>query len=287
MGSDGMLKALFEYNFLQNAFYCSILISIVCGIIGTVIILKKLAMMSGGIAHTSFGGVGLGYFLGIEPIIGAFIFAVAAAIGIGYIGKKSHRNSDIATGIFWSAGMASGILFISFTPGYPPDMSSYLFGDILTVSKTDLLLTLILDAIVVFFIIAFYNCFRAYLFDDEFAAVLKINVNLINNILHVIIALSIVILIRAVGIVLVLALLTAPAAIAKLFSGNLKIIMLLSILISLLLCFAGLWISYQFNIASGAAIALLSSLLYFAAHIFKKILKLKTGREIKNQGSRL
>ena len=131
-----MLKALFEYNFLQNAFYCSILISIVCGIIGTVIILKKLAMMSGGIAHTSFGGVGLGYFLGIEPIIGAFIFAVAAAIGIGYIGKKSHRNSDIATGIFWSAGMASGNRLKSFTPGYPPDMSSYLFGDILTVSRT-------------------------------------------------------------------------------------------------------------------------------------------------------
>lgn len=239
--------------------------------------------MSGGIAHTSFGGVGLGYFLGIEPIIGAFFFALAAAVGIGYIGKKSDRGSDIATGIFWSAGMALGILFISLTPGYPPDISSYLFGDILTVSKTDLLLTLILDAAVVFFIIAFYNCFRAYLFDDEFAAVIKINVNLINNILHVLIALTIVILIRAVGIVLVLALLTAPAAIARLFSGNLKTIMILSVLISLLLCFAGLWVSYRFNIASGASIALLSAILYFAAHIVKKISEKKTGR--KNQKS--
>lgn len=277
MRSDGMLKALFEYNFLQNAFLCSILISIACGIIGTVIILKRLVMMSGGIAHTSFGGVGLGYFLGIEPIIGALVFAVASAIGIGYIGKKSHRGSDVATGIFWSAGMASGILFISFTPGYPPDISSYLFGDILTVSRTDLLFTVILDAIVVFFIIAFYNCFRAYLFDEEFVAVLRINVNLINSVLHVIIALTIVILIRAVGIVLVIALLTAPAAIARLFSGNLKSIMLLSVFISLVLCFAGLWVSYRFNIASGAAIALLSSILYFAANIIKRFSELKTG----------
>jgi len=261
---------------------CSILISIVCGIVGTIIILKKLVMISGGISHTSFGGVGLGYFLGIEPIIGAFVFAVAAAIGIGYIGKKSTRNSDVATGIFWSAGMASGILFIAFTPGYPPDMSSYLFGDILTVSKTDLLLTLILDAVVVFFITAFYNCLRSYLFDDEFAAVIKINVDLINNIMHVIIALTIVILIRAVGIVLVLALLTAPAAIARLFSGNLKSIMLLSIIISLVLCFSGLWLSYRFNIASGASIALLSSLFYFAAHIIRKISERKTDREIQN-----
>ena len=280
-----MLKAIFEYNFLQNAFLCSILISIVCGNIGTFIILKKLTMMSGGIAHTSFGGVGLGYFLGIEPIIGAFVFAVAAAIGIGYIGKKSHRSSDIATGIFWSAGMSLGILFIAFTPGYPPDISSYLFGDILTVSKTDLLLTVILDAIVVFLVIAFYNCFRAYLFDDEFAAVIRINVNLINNILHVMIALTIVILIRAVGIVLVLALLTAPAAVARLFSSNLKSIMLLSVFISVVLCFTGLWASYRFNVASGASIALLSSLLYFAAHLIKKISDHITDRKMKNQGN--
>ena len=113
-----MLNALFQYTFMQNAFFCSILISIVCGIVGTIIILKKLIMLSGGIAHTSFGGVGFGYLLGIEPIIGAFFFATAAALGIGFIGKKSHHSSDVATGIFWSAGMASGILFISFTPGY-------------------------------------------------------------------------------------------------------------------------------------------------------------------------
>lgn len=111
-----MLKALFQYTFIQNAFFCSILISIVCGIVGTIIIQKNLVMLSGGIAHTSFGGIGFGYLLGIEPIIGAFIFAIGAALGIGSISRKSHQNSDIAIGIFWSVGMALGILFISFTP---------------------------------------------------------------------------------------------------------------------------------------------------------------------------
>lgn len=266
------MKSLFQYTFIQNAFFCSILISIVCGIVGTIIIQKRLVMISGGIAHTSFGGVGLGYLLGIEPIIGAYIFAIAAALGIGNISKKSGQSSDVATGIFWSAGMASGILFIAFAPGYPPDMTSYLFGDILTVSKVDLLLALILDILVVFLTFSYYDYLQAYLFDEEFASVLKIKTELINNLLLIIVALTIVILIRAVGIILVLALLTAPAAIAKLLSNSLKTILLLSILISLISCIAGLWFSYSFNIASGAAIVLFSAFSYFTLYIVKKFI---------------
>lgn len=279
-----MLRALFQYSFIQNAFLCSILISVVCGIVGTIIIQKKLVMLSGGIAHTSFGGVGFGYLIGIEPILGAFAFAIAAALGIGYISKKSHQSSDVATGIFWSAGMASGILFISFTPGYPPDMTSYLFGDILTVSRIDLLLTLILDLIIAFLSFSFYNCLKAYLFDEEFAAVLKIRTNIINSILHVFIALTIVILIRAVGIILVLALLTAPSAIAALFSSNLKTIILSSMLISLLSCLIGLWISYSVGISSGASIVLFTAFLYLTAQIVKKVITARSNHQIQNQG---
>ena len=278
-----MFKALFQYTFMQNAFFCSILISIACGIVGTIIIQKKLVMLSGGIAHTSFGGVGLGYLLGIEPIIGAFIFAIAAALGIGFISKRSNENSDVTTGIFWSAGMASGILFIAFAPGYPPDMTSYLFGDILTVSRVDLLLALILDILVLVIIISYYDYLRAYLFDEEFASVLKIKTGLINNLLLVIVALTIVILIRAVGIILVLALLTAPSAIARLFSSNLKSIMLSSVFISVISCFAGLWLSYSFHIASGASIVIFSSFLYFASHIAKKVLTTKTDSKVQKQ----
>lgn len=278
-----MLKALFQYTFIQNAFFCSILISIVCGIVGTIIIEKKLVMLSGGIAHTSFGGIGFGYFIGIEPIIGAFIFAIAAALGIGFISKKSRQSSDVATGIFWSTGMALGILFIAFTPGYPPDMTSYLFGDILTVSKIDLLLTLILDILVLFLTVSFYNYLRAYLFDEEFAAVLKIKTRMIRNLLQVVIALTIVILIRAVGIILILALLTAPPAISKLFTNDLKKIMISSAFISMASCLVGLWISYIFHIASGASIVLFSTFLYFASHIVKRFIRIKSIKKVQNQ----
>jgi zinc transport system permease protein len=278
-----MLKELLEYNFMQNAFLCSILVSIACGIVGTIIILKKLVMLSGGIAHTSFGGVGFGYLVGMEPVIGALIFAVAAALGIGFISRKSHQSPDIATGIFWSAGMALGILFVSFAPGYPPDMTSYLFGDILTVTSIDLLLTLILDILVLFLIFSFYDYLRAYLFDEEFAAVLKMRTGLISILLNMIIALTIVILIRAVGIILVLALLTAPSAVARLFSSNLKTIVLYSVFISLISCFAGLWISCCLHIASGASIVMFSALSYLVMHIAKRVIALRTGREKKTR----
>jgi len=125
-----MLTALLQYEYLQKAVLASIFASIVCGVIGVIIIEKKLVMMSGGIAHTAYGGVGLGYMLGFEPIIGAFIFAVAAAFGIGVIKRRAGGNSDVVIGLFWSLGMALGILFIALTPGYPPDLSSYLFGSI-------------------------------------------------------------------------------------------------------------------------------------------------------------
>lgn len=150
-----MIKALLEYQFLQNALIAGILASVVCGIIGVIIIEKKLVMMSGGIAHTSYGGVGLGYLLGFEPIIGAFIFSVCAAFGIGYIKRKGYTRSDVVIGLFWSLGMALGILFIALMPGYPPDLSSYLFGSILSVTKADLYLMICLTLIVMIIIIAF------------------------------------------------------------------------------------------------------------------------------------
>ena len=125
-----LIKALFEYQFLQNALFASVFASIVCGIIGVIIVEKKLVMMSGGIAHTSYGGVGLGYLMGFEPIIGAFLFSICAALGIGFIKRKGGARSDVVIGLFWSLGMALGILFIALMPGYPPDLSSYLFGNI-------------------------------------------------------------------------------------------------------------------------------------------------------------
>ncbi len=261
-----MIKALFEYQFLQNAFLAGILASIVCGIIGVIIVEKKLIMMSGGIAHTSYGGVGLGYLMGFEPIIGAFLFSICAALGIGYIKRKGDARSDVVISLFWSLGMALGILFIALMPGYPPDLSSYLFGSILSVTKADLYLMISLTFIVTLVIVVLYNDWKAYLFDEEFASIIGIKTAILEYLLLVLIAMTVVVLIRVVGIILVLALLTAPAATASILTSNLKKRMIYSILLGNIFCITGLWISYELNIASGAAIVILSVVCYLLSY---------------------
>ncbi|KOF56152.1 membrane protein [Clostridium sp. DMHC 10] len=271
-----MLDSILKYTFLQHAIIGAILASIICGIIGTIIVEKKLVMMSGGIAHTAFGGVGMGYFLKIEPIIGALIFAIISSFGIVGIKRKSRVNTDTIIGMFWSLGMALGIIFISLTPGYPPDISSYLFGDILTVSKMDLCIMAILDFVVIFIIIAFYNNLKAYLFDEEFSMVIGINAKLMEYIVFLLIAFSVVVLIRVVGIILVIALLTVPPAISKIFTFNLRKIMELSILFGVVFSLLGLFISYKLHIASGASIIIVAVGTYITFIIITKLIK-RTG----------
>ncbi len=267
-----MIEAIFKYHFLQNALFAAVLSSIVCGIIGVIIVEKKLVMMSGGIAHTSYGGVGLGYLLGFEPIIGAFLFSVCAALGIGYIKRKGGTRSDVIIGLLWSLGMALGILFIALMPGYPPDMSSYLFGNILSVTKTDIKLMICMTLLVVAAITLLYNNWKAYLFDEEFASILGMKTAFLEYLLLVLIAMSVVALIRVVGIILVLALLTAPAAVSSLLTSSLKRRMIYSILLGCVFCIAGLWISYELNIASGAAIVILSVSCYLIVYLVHSIL---------------
>ena len=222
-----MINAILNYQFMQNALLTAIMASIVCGIIGTIVVEKKLVMMSGGIAHTAFGGIGLGYWLGFEPIIGALIFSAGSSLLITSIKRKTNTNADTLIGILWSSGMALGILFIYLSPGYPPDMASYLFGDILTVTRFDLSIILTLVLFTVLVILAFFSKWMAFLFDDEFSFVIGINTVFMDYFLFLLIALSIVVLIRVVGIILVIALLTTPTAIAKLFTYNLKKIMII------------------------------------------------------------
>ena len=258
-----MISALFEYQFMQNAFIASILASIVCGIIGVIVVEKKLVMMSGGIAHTAYGGVGLGYLLGFEPIIGAFLFSVSAALGIGAIKRRGGVQSDVIIGLFWSLGMALGIVFIALMPGYPPDLNSYLFGNILSVTKADLYLMIILSFLVVFIVIALFNDWKAYLFDEEFASIIGIKTVFLEYLLLVLVAMTVVVLIRVAGIILVLALLTAPSAMASIFSKRLKSRMIFAVIFGVIFCISGLWISYKLNIASGACIVILSVVCYF------------------------
>ena len=260
---------IFKYTFFQNALLAAVLASILCGIIGSVITEKRLVMMSGGIAHSSFGGIGLGYFLNIEPIITGLLFSMIASIGIMSIKKQSKADSDTLIGIFWAVGMALGILFISLTPGYPPDMTSYFFGDILTVSLWDIILMLSLDIMVIFLVSGLYHYWTAYLFDNEFLGTMGIKTTGFDYILYILIAFTIVALIKIVGIILVIALLTIPTAIAKEYSNNFKDMMIISIGVSALFCITGLCLSYIFNIPSGASIILLSGMIFGMVHLIR------------------
>ncbi|HOO31921.1 MAG TPA: metal ABC transporter permease [Thermotogota bacterium] len=265
-----MIEAILKYTFMQNAFYASILASIICGIIGTIVVEKKLVMMSGGIAHTAFGGIGLGYFLGIEPMIGALFFTGVSSVLITSIKRKTNTNPDTVIGILWSVGMALGILFIFITPGYPPDMTSYLFGDILTATRFDIWMILILVIFITFSIFAFFNKWRSFLFDDEFTFVIGINTVFMEYFMFFLIALTVVALIRVVGIILVISLLTVPTAIAKFFTYDLKKIMFLSSIIGMLFSISGLTLSYYLNIPSGAMIILLSGGAFFITAILRR-----------------
>ena len=268
-----MISSLLEYQFLQNAVIAGILASIVCGIIGVIIVEKKLVMMSGGIAHTSYGGVGLGFLLKFEPIIGAFIFSLLAALGIGYIKRNNIVRSDVIIGLFWSFGMALGVIFITMMPGYPPDLNSYLFGNILSVTRANLYLMLVATLIVVILIVSLFDYWKAYLFDDEFATIIGVKTAFLEYLLMILIAITVVVLIRVVGIILVIALLTAPAATAGMLTNNLKKRMIYAIIFGNLFSFIGIWLSYELNISTGAAIVVISTMSFFLIYIGRFIFK--------------
>ncbi len=266
-----MINALFQYTFLQNAVLAAILASLACGLIGPIIIEKKLLMMSGGIAHTAFGGIGLGYYLRVEPIYTALGFSLLSALAIAQIQRRSAVVPDVLIGMFWPLGMALGILFISFTPGYPPAMSSYLFGDILTVSRTDLIVMAFLNGLLLLIIGVFYHLLQAYLFDEEFSQALGLPIVLAEALTYAMIAITVVVLIRVVGIILILALLSVPPALARLLRADLPGIMFLAVLIGAAICLAGLGLSYRYNLASGAAIVILAVTLYTVTQWLMKL----------------
>lgn len=264
-----MIADLLRYPFLQNALIGALLASVVCGIIGTVVVEKRLVMLSSGIAHTAFGGIGFGYFLSIEPILGALFFAVVSAVAITRIKRSSMAGADALTGMFWSAGMALGILFIALTPGYPPDMNKYLFGDILTISRTQLQIIAGTGVIVALSFILFFDYWRAYLFDEEFAKVIGLNTAAFEYYLFLLVALSTVALIQLVGIILVMALLTIPPTMSRHYFDDFKTIILSSIGLGILFSTVGLTLSYYLDIPSGATIILVSITGYLISHTIK------------------
>jgi zinc transport system permease protein len=272
---DSIIDALHLHNeFMQNAFLAGLLAAVACGIIGVYVVVKRIVFISEGIAHGSFGGLGLGYWLGFNPVTGALIFAIASALGIGVVTRKTRLAEDTAIGVMLTMGMALGILFIGLAPGYAPDLFSYLFGNILLVADSDLVLMLILDAIIVGIVAALYKEFLAVTFDEEFGTIIGMPINVLYLLLLCMIALTVVLLIRVVGIILVVALLTIPTALARQFTYNLLKMMLLAILFGMIFTFGGLWLSYEFEVKSGATIILLGGTVLFIKLGVSKLLSL-------------
>ena len=268
------MPEILQYEFMRNALYAAILVSIACGIVGTFVVIKKIVFISGGITHAAFGGIGLGYFLGINPILAAIPFSLLSAIGIGLVGKKVKLSEDSAIGIIWSVGMAIGIVFISLTPGYTPDLFSYLFGSILTVTTSDIVIMLLLDVIIIAVVLSMFKEFQALIFDEEFSSIVGVPTKMLYLLLLGLIALSIIVLIRVVGVILVIALLTIPTVIARQFTNRLKKLMFYSTICAVILTIAGLWLSYLFNLPSGATIVLVLSFVFFISSFFRnRILK--------------
>lgn len=260
--------ALLNYTFMQHALLACILASIGCGIIGTYVVVKRIGFLAGGIAHTVLAGMGIAYFMEGSPLVGALITAVLAGVLIAWINLNWKQNEDILIAAFWSVGMAIGILFISQTPGYTVDLMSYLFGNILLVSREDLVLMVILDIVLVLIIFMFNKQILATTFDEEFAKLRGIHTEYFYILLLTMVALTVVLLIQIVGLVLVLALLVLPSASAFQFVHSIKKIMLLSILICLLSTLSGLAISFQPNLPSGATIIIVSAIIYILSVLF-------------------
>ena len=261
---------LFEYSFFSNALLIGILSGIACGIVGSFIVIKKISFISGSIAHASFGGIGLAYFLGLSPVLGAMVFSVLSALGIGFINKNNKVQEDASIGAIWAIGMATGLFFIYFTPGYAADLMTYLFGNILMSTTQDLWYVLILDLFIIISVVFLYEWLLAIIFDEEFATVTNVPVFPIYFFFLVIIALSVVVLIRSVGVILVIALLTLPASSAQLLSNNFKHIISWAIFFAVFVNVVGIILSYYINIPSGPTIIFLAASIYLMIFIFKK-----------------
>ncbi len=267
-------SALIQYQFMQYALIACLLASLGCGVIGTYVVVKRISFLSGGIAHTILAGMGIAYFLQGSPQVGAVIAALLTAVLIGWLKLRWHQDEDILIAALWSVGMATGILFISRTPGYNTDLMSYLFGNILLVTRNDLLLMVALDIVVIAAVFAFYKQFLAAAFDEEFARLRGINVEGYYILLLCLIALTIVLLIQIVGLILVMALLILPAASAMQFSSSMPRMMIVAVLLSILITTSGLMLSYQPDLPSGATIIIIAGLVYFLAIVGGRI---KTG----------
>ena len=253
---------ILQYTFFQNALIGAFLASILCGFIGTYIVTRRLVFISGGITHASFGGIGIGVFSGINPILSAMVFAILSAFGVQWISRKKDVRKDSAIAMFWTLGMSVGIICCFLTPGFMPDLPSFLFGSILAIDSADLWLLGILTVVVALLFTFLLRPIQNIAFDSTFARSQHLPVTLIEYLMMTLIAMTIVATLKMVGIVLAISLLTIPQMTANLFTYNYKHLILLSIFLGWIDCLIGLYASYLYNVPSGATIIFVSILTF-------------------------
>jgi zinc transport system permease protein len=231
--------------------------------------------LSGGIAHAAYGGIGLAFFFGLPHAVGTLGFALLVAMIMAAVTLKARHRSDTIIGVLWAVGMALGVIFLDLTPGYNVDLMSFLFGSILAVPQSDLWLMLVLDSVILSTVGFFYNDFLALSYDGDFAQIRGVRVRSLYFLLVAMVALSVVMIIRIVGLILVIALLTIPPYIAERYSGSLLTMMCLAFILNCLFTIAGLWLSYSFNLTSGATIIVVAGVCFFIS-MFLNLLKSTT-----------
>jgi len=264
-----MLDVL-QYEFIQNAIFAGLLTGIVCGVLGALVVVNRIVFISGGIAHAAYGGIGIAFYFGIPYMVGTLGFSLAAAMIMAAVTLKIQHRADTVIGVIWALGMALGIVLTDLSPGYNVDLMSYLFGSILTIPKSDLFQMAGLCVVILVLVGLFYNDLLAMSYDSEFAQLRGVPVKFLYFMMIGMIALSVVMVIRVVGLILVIALLTIPPFIAEKYTRSLSRMMGLSAGLSVFFTLVGIWFSYLFNLTSGATIILVAGIGFFLSFLFRK-----------------
>lgn len=257
-----MFEAL-SLPFMQHALLAAVLAAVCCGVVGTLVVANRMVFLAGGVAHAAYGGVGLAYFLALPVLPVTVAFTVGAALVMAAITLRRAEDTDTVIGVLWAAGMALGIILLDLCPGYKPDLMSYLFGSIITVPVGDLIALIVLNVVLVAVTLRYYNGFVAMAFDREFAAVRGAPVTVLHYLLTALAAVSVVLLIRVAGLILVIALLTVAPSLAMRRAASLGRAMIGATMLNVVFCLTGLWLAYRFDLTSGAAIIAVAATVFF------------------------
>lgn len=265
-----MDQSILDYAFARNALAAVVLLGVMSGVVGSYIVVRRMVFSAGGITHASFGGLGLAYYAGFDPTLGALAFAVATALGINVATERGDVRPDSAIAMLWSLGMAVGVIFLSLTPGYAPNLMGYMFGDILAVGTPDLVASGVAALLCVALTVVFYRPLLYTSFDPTYAQIAGWRPRIVSSVASVVMAIAISLSIKAVGIILVLSVFTIPQTIALTFCHSLPRVMTWSGVIALAGCTAGLLLSFVFDLPTGAVITALLSVSLLAVRLLQK-----------------